>query len=283
MTVETSTADQLTNPEGFAVPPTEEPIAAAKRADFGPSVNFGIIRRNGKVTNFDANKIAVAMTKAFLAVEGGKAAASSRIHDTVRELTKSVVDTISRRIPEGGQVHIEDVQDQVELALMRGGEHKIARAYVLYREEQKRKRQEEVTEDAEEHLVNVTAIDGSTKPLDVNRLRALISEACDGLEGVTEQSIFDDTCRNLFDGIKEKDVANTLVMSSRTLIEKEPNYSYAAARLLMDSLRFDALGFLGMDTNVATQAEMADLYPSYFKNYVQRAVELELLDPRLAQ
>jgi ribonucleoside-diphosphate reductase alpha chain len=283
MTVETSTADQLTNPEGFAVPPTEEPIAAAKRADFGPSVNFGIIRRNGKVTNFDANKIAVAMTKAFLAVEGGKAAASSRIHDTVRELTKSVVDTISRRIPEGGQVHIEDVQDQVELALMRGGEHKIARAYVLYREEQKRKRQEEVTEEAEEHLVNVTAIDGSTKPLDVNRLRALISEACDGLEGVTEQSIFDDTCRNLFDGIKEKDVANTLVMSSRTLIEKEPNYSYAAARLLMDSLRFDALGFLGMDTNVATQAEMADLYPSYFKNYVHSAVELELLDPRLAQ
>jgi ribonucleoside-diphosphate reductase alpha chain len=283
MTVETSTADQLTNPEGFAVPPTEEPIAAAKRADFGPTVNFRIIRRNGKVTNFDANKIAVAMTKAFLAVEGGKAAASSRIHDTVRELTKSVVDTISRRIPEGGQVHIEDVQDQVELALMRGGEHKIARAYVLYREEQKRKRQEEVTEEAEEHLVNVTAIDGSTKPLDVNRLRALITEACDGLEGVTEQSIFDDTCRNLFDGIKEKDVANTLVMSSRTMIEKEPNYSYAAARLLMDSLRFDALGFLGMDTNVATQAEMADLYPSYFKNYVQRAVELELLDPRLAQ
>jgi len=283
MTVETSTADQLTNPEGFAVPPTEEPIAAAKRADFGPTVNFGIIRRNGKVTNFDANKIAVAMTKAFLAVEGGKAAASSRIHDTVRELTKSVVDTISRRIPEGGQVHIEDVQDQVELALMRGGEHKIARAYVLYREEQKRKRQEEVTEEAEEHLVNVTAIDGSTKPLDVNRLRALITEACHGLEGVTEQSIFDDTCRNLFDGIKEKDVANTLVMSSRTLIEKEPNYSYAAARLLMDSLRFDALGFLGMNTNVATQAEMADLYPSYFKNYVHRAVELELLDPRLAQ
>ena len=166
---------------------------------------------------------------------------------------------------------------------MRGGEHKIARAYVLYREEQKRKRQEEVTEEAEEHLVNVTAIDGSTKPLDVNRLRALITEACDGLEGVTEQSIFDDTCRNLFDGIKEKDVANTLVMSSRTMIEKEPNYSYAAARLLMDSLRIDALGFLGMDTNVATQAEMADLYPSYFKNYVHRAVELELLDPRLAQ
>ena len=283
MTVETTTADQLTNPEGFAVPPSEEPIAAAKRADFGPSVNFGIIRRNGKVTTFDANKIAVAMTKAFLAVEGGKAAASSRIHDTVRELTKSVIDTISRRIPDGGQVHIEDVQDQVELALMRGGEHKIARAYVLYREEQNRKRQEEVTEETEEHLVNVTAIDGSTKPLDVNRLRALISEACADLEGVTEQSIFDDTCRNLFDGIKEKDVANTLVMSSRTLIEKEPNYSYAAARLLMDSLRFDALGFLGMNTNVATQAEMADLYPSYFKNYVHRAVELELLDPRLAQ
>jgi ribonucleoside-diphosphate reductase alpha chain len=93
----------------------------------------------------------------------------------------------------------------------------------------------------------------------------LISEACDGLEGVTEQSIYDDTCRNLFDGIKEKDVATHLVMSSRTLIEKEPNYSYAAARLLMDSLRFDALGFLGMDTNVATQAEMADLYPSYFQ------------------
>ncbi len=244
-----------------------------------------VIRRNGKVTGFDANKIAVAMTKAFLAVEGGNAAASRRIHELVEEQTALVVDALTRRNPTGGTVHIEDIQDQVELALMRSGEHKVARAYVLYREEQTRRRAEEAAkaqpDSTAEHRLNVTRADGSTAPLDIARLRALVTEACSGLDQTDPEKILTDTCRNLFDGVKEGDVAPALVMSARTLIEKEPNYSQAAARLLLDIMRREALGFLGLDANVQTQSEMGVRYPEYFAAYIKRAAQLELLDTRL--
>ena len=273
--------------KGIAVPPDEHDKIAPS-VDIRASAPGGIrvIRRNGKVTNFDANKIAVAMTKAFLAVEGGSAAASRRVHDLVQALTAQITEALFRRNPAGGTVHIEEIQDQVELALMRSGEHKVARAYVLYREEQTRKRAEEAAsrQTAQpEQRVNVTLADGSTRPLDTERLRRLVAEACAGLEAVTVESILDDTCRNLFDGVKERDVSQALVMSARTLIEQEPNYSYAAARLLMDMLRREALGFLDMDTNVATQAEMGERYAEYFSNYVKRGADLELLDKRLCQ
>jgi len=274
--------------ESIAVPPSEHETAGA-----GPEISANapgglkVIRRNGKVTSFDANKIAVAMTKAFLAVEGGSAAASRRVHDLVQELTDQLSEALVRRNPAGGTIHIEDIQDQVELALMRSGEHKVARAYVLYREEQKRKRAEEAakkpTPAKSEHLVNVTLADGTTRPLDIERLRRLVTEACNGLEAVTVESILDDTCRNLFDGVKERDVSQALVMSARTLIEKEPNYSYAAARLLMDQLRREALGFLRMDTGVATQQEMGERYSEYFACYIKCGADLELLDKRLTQ
>jgi ribonucleoside-diphosphate reductase alpha chain len=284
-------ATEITHPnggaQGIAVPPGEhDSVAPSVEIRASAPGGIRVIRRNGKVTNFDANKIAVAMTKAFLAVEGGSAAASRRVHDLVQELTSQITEALARRNPAGGTVHIEEIQDQVELALMRSGEHKVARAYVLYRDEQARKRAEEAAskQTAEpERRVNVTLADGSTRPLDVERLRRLVGEACSGLEAVTVESILDDTCRNLFDGVKERDVSQALVMSARTLIEQEPNYSYAAARLLMDMLRREALGFLDMDTNVATQAEMGERYAEYFSNYVKRGADLELLDKRLCQ
>ena len=101
---------------------------------------YRVIRRNGKITSFDVSKISVAMTKAFLAVEGGQAAASRRIREKVEKLTKEVLSGLFRNLDDGGTIHIEDIQDQVELALMRSGEHKVARDYVLYRAAQSEKR-----------------------------------------------------------------------------------------------------------------------------------------------
>ncbi len=246
---------------------------------------FHVIRRNGKVTGFDASKIAVAVTKAFLAVEGGNAAASTRIHQTVQELTDLVTSALTRRMPDGGTVHIEDIQDQVELALMRSGEHKVARAYVLYRAQQAQKRADKAAQEAptEQHLVHITLADGSKRPLDISRLRPLVEEACSGLADVEPQKILDDACHSLYDGIKAADVTQSLVMSARSLIDQEPNHSQAAARLLLDILRREALGFLGLESEVATQAEMGGHYGKYFKAYVKRAVDLELLDSRLKQ
>ncbi|WP_256091445.1 ribonucleoside-diphosphate reductase subunit alpha [Candidatus Thiosymbion oneisti] len=243
-----------------------------------------VIRRNAEVTHFDPNKIMVAMTKAFLAVEGSNAAASSRIHDTVKTLTDQVVGALTRRLPGGGTVHIEDIQDQVELALMRAGEHKVARAYVLYREQRARERAEKAAvAPRETHRIKVTRADGSTHPLDMARLQRLMTEACRGLAAVDGQAVLDDTCRNLFDGIKEADVSQALVMSARALIEQEPEYGFVAARLLLDILRREALGFLGMAVGVETQADLAERYGDYFTAYVKQAADLELLDRRLTQ
>ncbi len=245
-----------------------------------------VIRRNGKVTHFDANKIMVAMTKAFLAVEGGSAAASSRIHERVRALTEQVVAALMRRLPGGGTVHIEDIQDQVELALMRAGEHKVARDYVLYREARARERAERAaasTPAETAHPLSVTLPDGSTRPLDVERLARLVDEACLDLDAVDAQAILSDTLRNLFDGVREADVGQALVMSARAMIEKDPQYSQAAARLLLDVLRREALGFLGMASGVETQGDLADRYVDYFAAYVRRAADLEHLDPQLAR
>ncbi len=247
---------------------------------------FRVIRRNGKVTAFDSEKISIAMTKAFLAVEGGNAAASNRIHEIVKDLTALVTNALTRRIPDGGTFHIEDVQDQVELALMRGGHQQISRAYVIYREEHARARAKEQLKneaDAPSSSINVTLDDGSIQPLDVKRLHDVVTEACEGLVDVDTQAILNDTERNLFDGVPYKDVARMLVMSARTLIEKQPDYSYAASRLLLDDMRTEALTFVNNTLSNATQSEMQIQYPAYFGAYIKRAIDLELLDPRLAE
>lgn len=268
----------------------KEQLAKASMIGANMSQSLGqyrVIRRNGKVTSFDLGKIAVAMTKAFINVEGGTAAASTRIHKQVEELSQQVLGALTRRLPDGGTVHIEDIQDQVELSLMRAGEQKVARAYVIYREERARERKAENKGVPEQELkqvpVSVTRADGSKGPLDVNRMQAVVDEACEGVEAVDRQVILEDALKNLFDGVNEKDVNNTLVMSARTLIEKEPNYSYVAACLLLDKMRGEALSFIEESPVQATQREMAAAYPDYFKKFIFRGAELGLLDHELAK
>ncbi len=244
-----------------------------------------VIRRNGALTPFDPAKISLAMSKAFLAVEGANAAGSRRVHETVAELCEQVVAALTRHADTERALHIEEIQDQVELALMRGGHHKIARAYVLYREERARARQE-----AAEHepatagsTIQVRAADGSQAPLDYARLSCIIEEACAGLEDVSPQIVFAETLRNLYDGITTDELALATIMAARTLIEVEPNYTYVSARLLLDTLRREALSFIERRPAEPAQAEMAERYAAYFPAYVQRGIELELLSPELAR
>ncbi len=243
-----------------------------------------VIKRNGTVVPYEDSKIAVAMTKAFLAVEGGTAAASSRIHEMVNDLTQQVSSTFRRRMPSGGSIHIEEIQDQVELILMRSGEHKIARSYVLYREEQNRKRAEKgdtaPAVDARAAGIHVVQADGSRAALDVARLHTIIDEACTGLEHVDASRIFGEALKNLYDGVSADDVSTSLVITARTLVEEEPNYSYVTARLLMDKLRAEALQFLGI-AGSATQADMATFYRQALPVYIAKGIELELLAPNL--
>ena len=224
------------------------------------------------------------MTKAFLAVEGGNAAASSRVHETVRQLTKQITEAFERRMPGGGTIHIEDIQDQVELALMRSSEQKVARAYVLYRNERAKERAARDNDKLDalvgDNAVTVTGADGQQKPLDVQRLHTVVVEACKNLNDVDAEQIIKETMRNLYDGVALSDVYQALVMTARTMIEVEPNYSYVTARLLLDNIRTEALRELGV-TKRATQSEMAAIYPQAFKAYLELGVEHELLSPEL--
>ena len=255
-------------------------LPAGSSAPAEPAVQ--VIRRNGVVTPFDASKIAVALTKAFLAVEGGTAAASRRVHETVADLTAQVVANLTRRIAQGRTFHIEDVQDQVELALMRGGHHKTARAYVLYREERARERAAKVARPAAP-VLHVRTADGRLVPLDDARLEALVSEACAGLEGGASEPILAETRRNVYDGISQSELALAAILAARTLIETEPNYSKVSARLLTDALRREALTFVSGRPDQATQAEMATRYADYFPAYVHAGIAAELIDPELGR
>ena len=241
-----------------------------------------VIKRNGAVVAYDESKISVAITKAYLAVEGGNAAASSRIHESVEQLARQITDIFRRRMPSGGTIHIEDIQDQVELALMRTGEHKIARSYVIYRADHARLREQQKQEapKANQPEITVTFADGKQGPLDTDRLQTIINEACEGLNDVSAERIYDETLKNLYPGVKMEDVRTSLVMTARTMVELDPNYSYVTARLLMDSLRSEALGFLGI-TDAATQSEMHYRYAATLRPYIEKGVELGLLSSHL--
>src|SRR5688572_6935120 len=245
-----------------------------------PYADYKLIRRNGAVVGFEPSKIQVAMTKAFLAVNGSQGAASARIRDIVSGLTEAVVGALIRRQPGGGTFHIEDVQDQVELALMRSGEHDVARSYVLYREERSKAREHE---KAARRIANggqggIHVVEqGQRKPLDREALARLVAEACEGLSDASPQAILDATLRDLYDGVPMDEVRKSAVMAARALIEKDPAYSYVTARLLLNIVRLEVLGA------EASQAEMDSRYAAYFPQFIERGIAAELLDPELAR
>jgi ribonucleoside-diphosphate reductase alpha chain len=242
--------------------------------------DYKIIRRNGAVVGFEPDKIAVAVTKAFLAVYGNTAAASAGVRDKVNLLTQSVVGSLMRRQPSGGTFHIEDVQDQVELALMRNGEHQVARSYVLYRDERARERAKRVQEAAESQKPSIhVTVNGGRVPLDTAKLEALIQSACDHLhEGheVDPKKILDATLRDLYDGVPIEEAYKCAILAARMLIEQDPDYTYVTARLLLHTIRREVIG------EEVTQAEMSTRYAEYFPTFIAEGVKAQLLDEKLA-
>ena len=241
-----------------------------------------IIKRNGKVVPFEEDKIKVAVTKAFLANESGNAAASERIHKKVEAITADVQKVFIRRMPSGGTLHIEEIQDQVELQLMRNEEYVVARKYILYREERAFERTKGIEKKSEIEVptISVTKKDGSQAPLDIDRLASVVNHACEGLVDVSADSILEESIKNLYDGVSVSNMKAALIMSARTKVEIEPNYSFVTARILLDELRSEALSFLNI-AEESSHPEMKDHYPLAFKAYIEKGIELEMLDPNL--
>ncbi|WP_370654573.1 ribonucleoside-diphosphate reductase subunit alpha [Hydrogenophaga sp.] len=262
--------------------PQKQPMGSSTPASNTSSssvfAQYQIIRRNGAVVSFEPSKIAVAMMKAFLAVHGTQGAASASVRETVDELTGAVVKALMRSRPGGGTFHIEDVQDQVELGLMRSSHHEVARAYVLYRERrtQERAHQAEVAKPAEATL---HVIDGGQRvPLDLQRLQALIADACKGLgKDIQPDPIVAETKRNLYDGVPIEEVYKASILAARTLIEKDPDYTYATARLLLHTIVKEVMG------EEVPSTEMGARYADYFPQFIKKGVDNDLLDERLLQ
>jgi ribonucleoside-diphosphate reductase alpha chain len=268
-----SATDYPTIPGLTPVPPTslaETPDTAS------PYAGHKIIRRNGAVVAFEPSKISIALTKAFIAVNGGQAAASARIRDLVENLTQNVVNALIRRQPAGGTFHIEDIQDQVELALMRSGEHEVARAYVLYREKRNEERNKQKRQQSQDNALFCME-NGERCLLNLDHLADLVNAACEGLPETNPQAILQATLRDIYDGVPMDEVRKSLILSARSLIEKDPDYTYVTSRLLMHSIRREVLG------EEVDQAAMATRYMDYFPAYVKRGIEAELLDERLLQ
>lgn len=243
-----------------------------------------VIRRNGTSIQFNRSKISIALTKAFLKEEGGQAAASNRVHEVVEVLTNTVCDSLVRRyLNIGGTVHIEDIQDQVELTLMRHGEHKVARAYVIYREEHRIAREAKLASMNAMHgtnVLNVTLESGEKVPLDIQRIEIIVNEACVGLENVQAAPIIKDTLKNIFDGVHILDVRRALIMTARTFIETEPNYSLVASRLLLNDIRIEVTKTLGLAT-LNTQKELSERYSSILAAGIAFGIKVNRLDPKL--
>lgn len=242
-----------------------------------------VMRRDDRtLVPFNTEKIKVAITKAYIAVEGGNAAASRRVHEVVDELTDYVTKAVSRYLKTGGVITVEEIQDQVELALMRHGYHKEARTYILYREERRLAREARNKAPVHADTMYITLDNDQRVPLDDNRLKSRVDAACKGLSDVDAMSIVTETKRNIFDGIKASDLRKALIMSARTKIEAEPNYSFVAARLLLDDLMSEGCKFLGLSAP-DNDKEKAVVYPQAFIKFIHKGVELELLSPELKE
>jgi len=255
------------------------PLADSTAGSEERYAQYKVIRRNGAVVGFEPSKIAIAMTKAFIAVNGGTGAASARVREQVAKLTETAVAALMRRQPTGGTFHIEDIQDQVELALMREGAHNVARAYVLYREERARERAKERQNlDDKRAPVAISVKDnGTAQPLDLGAIANLVREACEGLgREVTPEPVLQAMQRDLYDGVPMAEVRKSLILAARGLIEQDPGYSFVTARLLLHTLRLETLG------EEVVQAEMHRRYAEYLPQFVQMGIEADLLDERLA-
>jgi|GEM_PF-1963187 len=271
-----------------AYPQTGSPLPAARMDAPSAPVwqSFHVIRRNGGVMGFEPAKIAIAMTKAFLAVSGSHGAVSARIRELVEQLTEQVVSALVRNRPSGGTFHIEDIQDQVELSLMRSGEHDVARAYVLYREKRAQKRAQAKTgahPTAQPSSLQVKD-NGTVRPLDLAHLRQTIAQAATGHgEAIDVDAILTETLKNLYDGVPLEEVYKSAILAARALVETDPAYSFVTAGLLLHTIRSEVLGEEVAQQDMACRDGTPGRYAQYFPDFIKLGIQHGLLNPQLAQ
>ncbi len=244
-------------------------------------LTLSAVRRDGAITPFKSNKISNAIKKAFLAQtkirndKNKEKEQQDSIHKTVEALTHKVVSALTRRIADGDMIHIEDIQDQVELALMRDEHHKVARAYVLYREQRAasryhtKKLKEQVGEKASSMMV--TKRDGGKEPISLDKITNRVSVLSTGLN-IDPIVVVQKAVPGLYNDISSAEIDTYLAETAAALTVEHPDYSYLAARIKVNSLHKETPGFI-----IATKNLYEDglLREDYYKKVIDNADALE--------
>ena len=242
-----------------------------------------VIKRSGETTSFDAEKITAAIAKAYLSVHGNDYHSQAMQEQIAQVRDAAVKSVCERALRFDRDIQIEEIQDNVELALMRGGAHKVARAYVTYRDRQAAKRDaaQQIALQNNPPEYTITKANGEIVKLDHQRTKQCIDDACFGLHDVDADLIYTETLKTIHPKIPEAKVNNAMVLAARSKVEMEPNYSFVAARLLLDDVYCKAFTCVMAKEVIASRSNLQGLYESYFAGYLQLAIDKELIDPRL--
>jgi ribonucleoside-diphosphate reductase alpha chain len=257
-------------------PPASEPPSNETAAIPG---TLQVIKRDKRLANFDQKCIEMAIKRAFLAVEGNNSTKSTRVNEIAFKLASSISTTLRNRWPGGGLIHIESIQDKVELALMLEGLRDVAVSYVLYREERKKQREAQL-ESEEEGSLQMICRDGTQATLKPTWLQGIIKLACNGHKDVDPETIYKATYSNLVDNIPINEVYNSMTLAARPLIELEPNYSFVTAELLRRQLFEESLFALNVSFDPLSES-MDHYYPTAFKAFIQKGIEIDIINPNL--
>lgn len=231
-----------------------------------------ITKRSGAVVDFDQDKIERAIARACEAT--GVTVDESQIH----EITTQVVEEIETKF-EGATPGVEDVQDVVERRIAEAGLFDVAKAYILYRYQQKEIREEkqaEAVQAAKEHKLSVTKRDGSKVAFDVNEITDFLVQCCGDLKDeIDVDAVVKEAMSNIYDGITTKEINQAVVMALKARIERDPSYSKVAARLLFNDLYKDVIGVNEFNSDFEEQ------YKQGLAETIERGVKAERLDRRM--
>ena len=240
-------------------------------------------KRDGRIIEFDETRIYLALEAALKAdagLEQDEPAPESMQADA-QLLTHEVVERCLVRLSKDESLEIERIQDVVEEKLMAGGFHGAAKRYIVYREERRKARAirgDRTVEGTAQERVFVTLPDGEKEVLDPSRLKRDIYGACRGVEDKCQANdLFNETMRNLYDGVHTEEIDKALVMSAKARIETEPAYTYVAARLLLNQIYEEVL------PKFDSPVELPQLHRDHFADYLRQGVDADRLSPDLLQ
>lgn len=230
-------------------------------------------KRDGRIVAFDAGRISRAIANAFRAERG--LSREAKLDAELREEVERTTAAVISRLPDEDAVEVETIQDLVEEQLMRDGNYRVARRYIVYREEHNKARMFRGEPGGEQPSIRVRNEDGSEGVVEAWRVKRRIEDACRGLDNVDPQRILDETLGSLYSGITPQQLQRAMVLAARSFIEVEPAYNTAATRLLLGIIYREAWG------EMPAEEGFERAYRERFEAYLEKGVAAERLDAEL--